>query len=144
MSSKITYFKTERFIKEGMFDQTGSKCTIKGLVFRKGDTLAHHEVEQVIKSCNQYRDRDINTIIVKDENDLTIWIEETLTSSKLQNSKHSDMETPSQVDPRSLPTKTVIKKYRGQEYEETVVDWAAMQQINQSKPRRKYRGQYID
>ena len=48
------------------------------------------------------------------------------------------------TDSHPLPTKTVVKKYRGQEYQETIVDWTALQQIDRQKPRRKYRGQYID
>ncbi|MEO1673086.1 MAG: hypothetical protein AAFR77_20300 [Cyanobacteria bacterium J06631_2] len=44
-----------------------------------------------------------------------------------------------------MPTKVVTKRYRGQVYEETVVDWAAVKQMpTMDKSRRKYRGNYID
>lgn len=47
---------------------------------------------------------------------------------------------------KAVPTKKVIRQYRGQTYEVEVPDYSAMQQAsqNQQKPRRKYRGQYID
>lgn len=45
-----------------------------------------------------------------------------------------------------IPTKKVIRQYRGQTYEVEVPDYSAIQNLaaNQQKPRRKYRGQYID
>ena len=47
-----------------------------------------------------------------------------------------------------LPTKKVIRRYRGQVYEEEVIDYAKVKQLglnlNKQKTRKKYRGQYID
>lgn len=145
MPSKISYFRTEHFLETADFNASGSKCTIDGLGFKKGDTFGHQETERVIIICNQYKDSDLNTLLVKGEDSLTIWVEEkSPTSSKPQNYQTSAVEQQSLTNPQPLPTKTVVKKYRGQEYEETVVDWAAIQQMNHQKPRRKYRGQYID
>ena len=60
------------------------------------------------------------------------------------NTENNQVATQPAEDKQSLPTKTITKRYRGQEYEEVVIDWAAVQQNQQNKPRRKYRGQYID
>ena len=49
--------------------------------------------------------------------------------------------------PTSIPTKKVVRRYRGQTYEVEVPDYPALMQLaqrNQNKPRRKYRGQYVD
>ena len=145
MAGKITYFKTEEFNQRGVFNQLGSECRINDLVFRKGDTLAPVEIKQVLDTCNKYSNFDINTLIVQSEDDLTIWIEEKSQRPIPQDNQINQVASPPQGNQQSLPTKTVTKKYRGQVYEETVVDWAAIQQMNQQvKPRRKYRGQYVD
>ncbi len=142
MAGKITYFNTEEFNQQGVFNHLGSECKINDLVFRKGSTLAHLEIKQVLDTCNKYSNFDINTLIVKSEDDLTIWIEE---KSQRPISQDNQVTPPPQTNQQSMPTKTVTKRYRGQVYEETVVDWAAIQQTNQQgKPRRKYRGQYVD
>ncbi|MEM8721347.1 MAG: hypothetical protein AAGE84_18965 [Cyanobacteria bacterium P01_G01_bin.39] len=145
MAANITYFKIDQFKHKGEFDQYGSECKINELFFRKGDTLAHQEIKQVLDTCNKYKKFDVNTLIVKGEHDLTIWIEEK--SKRSTAIFDQDTQTTSQIvsNSQSLPTKTVTKTYRGQVYEEEVVDWAAVQQAGQpNKLRRKYRGQYID
>ena len=145
MAVKITYFKKEDFLQQGEFNQFASECKINNLAFRKGDTLKNHEIKQVLDICNKYNGFDINTLIVKGEDDLTIWIEEKSQRTASQDSDNSsEIAAPPSAAQQPLPTKTVTKRYRGQVYEETVVDWAAVQQLNQQKPRRKYRGQYID
>ena len=145
MAGKITYFKTEEFNQLGVFNQLGSECTINDLVFRKGATLAHLEIQQVLDTCNKYSNFGINTLIVKSEDDLTIWIEEKSQRPIFQDNQNHQVASPPQANQQSIPTKTVTRRYRGQVYEETVIDWAAIQQMNQQgKPRRKYRGQYID
>ncbi|HEY9767286.1 MAG TPA: hypothetical protein V6C71_02120 [Coleofasciculaceae cyanobacterium] len=129
-----------------MFDQSGTKCTIDGLVLKKGDRSGHDDIQKIMSSCRQYNLLGINTIVVKGDNDLTIWIEEkSQTIQEAGVTKDDEVTRQPLANNQSLPTKTVTKQYRGQVYEEVVVDWAAMQQTNQqNKPRRKYRGQYID
>lgn len=145
MPSRTSYFKTERFLKEASFDRSGLKCVSEDRVFQKDDTWTHDEADKVINLCSQYRNDEIDTIVVKGEKDLTVWIEDKSTAIPEPSDRVSaSTDRQSMANPQFLPTKTVIKKYRGSEYEETVVDWAAVQQIQQSKPRRKYRGQYID
>lgn len=145
MPSKTSYFKTERFLKEATFDRSGLKCVIKNRIFKKDDSWTHDESEKVINLCSQYRNNEIDTLVVKGKNDLTVWIEDKSTAAiESPNQVASIADRQSLTDPQALPTKTIIKKYRGREYEETVVDWAAVQQIQQPKPRRKYRGQYVD
>ncbi|MEM7595172.1 MAG: hypothetical protein AAF383_27360, partial [Cyanobacteria bacterium P01_A01_bin.83] len=143
MVAKITYFKIDEFKKKGEFNQYGSECKINELFFRKGDTLTHQEIKQVLDTCNKYKKFDINTLIVKGEHDLTIWIEEKSKRPTAIFDQDTEATRQTVSNSQSLPTKTVTKRYRGQVYEEEVVDWAAIQQMNQQdKPRRKYRGQY--
>lgn len=145
MAGKITYFETEEFNQLGVFNQLGSECKINDLVFRKGATLAHLEIKQVLDTCNRYNNFDINTLIVKSEDDLTIWVEEKSQRPISQDNQNHQVASPLQANQQSRPKKTVTRRYRGQVYEETVVDLAAIQQMNQQdKPRRKYRGQYVD
>ena len=146
MAGKITYFKTEDFNSKGAFNEFKSECKINNLVFRRGDSLKHHEIKQVLDTCKKYNDFDINTLIVKGKEDLTIWIEQK--SQRSPDVSKADKPEETQTTPpaqQSLPTKVVTKRYRGQVYEETVVDWAALQQMKQQDTtRRKYRGNYID
>ena len=145
MAAKITYFKTEDFNHRGAFDRFHSECKLDNLVFRKGDTLKHYEIKQVLDTCNKYNSFNINTLIVKGEEDLTIWIEQKSQRSVTSERTNKLEETPqAAAAAQALPTKVVTKKYRGQVYEETVVDWAAVQQMNKDTVRRKYRGNYID
>lgn len=147
MAGKITYFTVEDFEKRGVFSDSGSKCTVNNAVFRKGDVFADIEIKKVLDTCNKYNNFGVDTLIVKKENELTIWIQEELSASNKPNNSIQDRNHPASTQPQtnqSLPTKTVVKRYRGREYEETVVDWAAVQQVDRQQPRRKYRGQYID
>lgn len=144
MAAKITYLKTEDFEQQGVFNHLGSECEINNLFFRKGDTLRDYEIKQVLDICNKYHKFDINTLIIKGEQELTIWIEEKSKRIASKSTQNNQVPQQYQVNKQSLPTKTITKKYRGQVYEEVVVDWAAVPQKTQPKPRRKYRGQYID
>ena len=145
MAAKITYFKAEDFNKRGTFNQFYSECRLDDLSFRRGDTLKHHEIKQVLDTCNKYNNFNINTLIVREKENLTIWIEQKSQpqatpdkASNLNKTQTASMQQP-------LPTKVVTKKYRGRVYEETVVDWAAVQQIQKKDTvRRKYRGNYVD
>lgn len=156
MTGKITYFKAEDFNRRGAFNQFYSECQLDNTAFRKGDVLKHEEIQLVLDTCKKYNNFGTNTLIVKDETTLTIWIEQI--SQRPASSDSNPIPSPaasnSDSSPQpSLPTKTVTKRYRGQVYEETVVDWAAVAmqkqgintgKINTGKQRRKYRGNYID
>ena len=146
MVSKITYLKTEDFNHRGVFNRFHSECKLDDLVFRKGNTLKHHEIKQVLDTCNKYNSFNINTLIVKGEENLTIWIEQKSQRSIAPERTNKLEETPqAAAAAQALPTKVVTKRYRGQVYEETVVDWAAVQQMkHKDTARRKYRGNYID
>ena len=147
MPGKTTYLTISDFTERGVIGSSGLEYNINNFSFRKGDSLGHHQIKEMLDTCKKYHNIDINTLIVKDEKNLTLWIEEKSKRAASQPIKSSNdeelaVETPAN---NQLPTKTVTKRYRGQVYEETVVDWAAVQQLNQQeKPRRKYRGQYID
>ena len=135
MPGKSTYLNATYFNKEGVFDSSGFECTINNSYFRKGNSLSNQDIKEVLNICKKYHNCDLSTLIVKDQETLTIWIEEKSSKNEAEPAKNS-----------SMPTKTVTRRYRGQVYEETVVDWSAVQQSNlpDNKPRRKYRGQYID
>ncbi len=145
MPGKIIYLSNDDFKSQGIFDLTGSECILDNLFFRKGDSLKHQQVRETLDLCKKYNDFNINTLIVKCQGSLTIWIEEKAKNAANQPVKSSENQpVKSPVKERSLPTKTVTKKYRGRVYEETVIDWLGVQQIQHNKPRRKYRGQYVD
>ena len=147
MASKITYIKTEDFETRRVLGSSNSECTLNNLFFRKSDAFSHHQIQEVLDICNKYNGFNINTLVVKSQDILTIWIEEKSKNTQFESSenKHQEANRQTQFVNQPLPTKKVTKKYRGQVYEEEVVDWAAVQQMSQqNKPTRKYRGQYID
>lgn len=150
MTGKTTYLTTEEFNDQALLNQIDSECTLNNLIFKKGDILEHHRIKEVLDICNKYNNFNINTLIVNSQEILTIWIEEKSQASpdqaiKTQVDQDSQEKIASLPTNQSIPTKKVTKRYRGQVYEEEVVDWGAMQQMNQqNKSRRKYRGQYID
>ena len=145
MPGKNLYLSVDDFNDQGTFDPSGLECTMNNLVFRKGDTVENFRIKEILDACKKYNGFNINTLIIKSKNHLTIWIEEK--NKPISDASVASQENPpvvSQSDNNKLPTKTVTKKYRGRVYEETVIDWSAVQQLKQNKPRRKYRGQYID
>ncbi len=148
MTVRTAYLKKDHFVEKANFDGSGEKCILNDLVFKKGDTLEKHELKTAITRSKQYNYKKLNTIVVRGKKDITLWIEDkSSTSSQIERELNSPIESNPQPTNQSLPTKTVTEKYRGREYQKVVVDWAAVQQINQlnqQKPRRKYRGQYID
>jgi len=144
MVGKITHFKAEDFNQKGTFNQFHSECQLDNLEFKKGDAFKHEEIKQVLDSCKKYNNFGINTLIIQSESNLTIWIEQ-----RFKDRADSEETTASTATQAPLPTKTVAKRYRGQVYEETVIDWAAVAMQKQgiqteNKQRRKYRGNYID
>ena len=146
MTGKSTYLNVKDFANKSTLKKSQSECLWGGVSFRKGDTMENHRIKEILAICQKYHSFNINTLIVKSQNDLTIWIEEKNLNNQV-GSLNSESKNPqnSQEDRQKLPTKTVTKKYRGQVYEETVIDWSAVKNINSGeRPRRKYRGQYID
>ena len=109
-------------------------------------------------------------MVVRSQEYLTIWVEDKIQSALRQNNKMNNKKAVAQNNDSvstekvlqkyrgrayeketivqnndSVPTKKVTKRYRGRVYDEEVVDWSQMQPTSQpKKPRRKYRGQYID
>lgn len=150
MAGKTTYLTIKEFKNQAVLNQFDSECTVNNLSFKKEETLEHHRIKEVLDICNKYNNFNINTLIVNSQETLTIWIEEKSQASsaqdiEIQEDKGNQDKIESRQTNQSIPTKKVIKRYRGQVYEEVVVDWGAMQQLNQqNKSPRKYRGQYID
>ena len=176
MAGQIKYFTKENFARQGIFNEFHSECKINNLHWKRGDTYRHQEIKAVLNLCKKFNQREFDTIIVRSEADLTIWIEDksqtrnllddssdrTQTNSAAPEAAQQQLPTKTvtrryrgqtyeetdstapEAAQQQLPTKTVTRRYRGQTYEETVIDWAAVQQANVAKPRRKYRGQYVD
>lgn len=145
MSGKTTYYTIDKFTKQGKLNTDGLECTIDNLRFRKGDSSSSRNIKEVIDTCKKYNNFSINTLIVRNEEILTIWIEQKPKENRDNAPVSSnDRAMDSQTSDRALPTKTITRRYRGQVYEETVIDWVAVQQSQLNKPRRKYRGQYIE
>ena len=145
MAGTTTYLESKELVQKGTFNKSGSEYTLDNIVFRKSKTWNGSDIEQAKDACNKYHKFDLSTLIVKEENKLTIWIEKksSITATKKNTEPQETIQT--QKDKQPIPTKTITKKYRGQEYEQVVVDWTAIQQTDlENKPRRKYRGQYID
>jgi len=70
MTGKITHFKYKDFDEQGTFNQFHSECRLDNLLFRKGDTLKHQEIQQVLNTCKKYNNFGANTLIVQGESDL--------------------------------------------------------------------------
>ena len=185
MTGKNTWLTTENSTPREFLDQSNSEFSLNDLVWRKVDNFKHNQILEVLDICQKYNELDINTFVVRSQENLTIWIEET---SKLSSSHNNPnikvnkdqtvLQTPQSIPTQtvakdsqpiptekvtrkyrgqmyeeeqlasnhdSIPTKTEIKKYRGKLYEEEIIDWTKMQPPSpQNKPRRKYRGHYID
>lgn len=143
MPGKSTYLTADDFTEKSVLEPSGFECTINNSYFRKGDSLNNQKIKEVLSICQKYHSLNINTLIIKDQEILTIWIENMSDKSNIE-SKENRVDESQVQNNQSLPTKTVTKRYRGQVYEETVIDWSAVEQAKQNKPPRKYRGQYID
>lgn len=70
-----TYLEFKELDQKGTFNKSGSEYTLDNIVFRKSKTWNSGEIEQAKDACNKYHRFDLNTLIVKEENKLTIWIE---------------------------------------------------------------------
>ena len=143
MEGKISYLVLKKFHQQGTVDSSGSKYTMDGSTFSKGETFDKEEIKQALQICNQHSREKTNTLIVKDEGSVVIWVEDKPYKPDDNKILESNPINTQQPD-RQLLTKKVIKRYRGQTYEETVIDWEAMQQTGRQNSIRKYRGQYVD
>lgn len=145
MSGKTTYLTTKDFKEKGIVAASGFECTINNSYFRKSDSLSNRQIKEILDICKKYHSFDINTLIIKDGGILTIWVEEKSKTTKSSENLSQQPQVEILANNLSLPTKTVTRRYRGQIYEETVIDWSAVERSDrQNKSSRKYRGQYID
>ena len=149
MTAKVTFIIEKELNNRVALDSSDTICTLNNLHFRKSEAFPGSKIKKVLDICNDYKANNVNTLLVRNKDLLTIWIEDkskivSTPETEIQESSQPQANTP-QPDSSQLPTKKITKRYRGQVYEEEVVDWAAVKQINlHNKPRRKYRGQYID
>lgn len=133
--------------------------------FKKGATFSLAMQEQALKYCQKYLDKGLNSLLVQSKHYFTIWIQSTNTESQPTHLKANLSPVNSElvakdtnfqsiqkvvavdsINEAQIPKKKVTKLYRGVAYEIEAPDHSLIQQTvqDQLKPRRKYRGQYID
>lgn len=168
MSDLSLYFTEQEFHKYSRF-LNASSIDFEGDSFNKGVTFSLKMQEQAIKYCQKLAAKKIKSLSIKSKYGITIWIqtegdEDKETKPKLhllneekaieQSHTESNKITSSDLEKfNSLPknltnevsTKKVTRVYRGQTYEVEIPDYSAIQKrSSRQKPRRKYRGQYVD
>ena len=137
-----------------------SSVDFEGNSFNKKFTFSLEMQERAIKYCQKFAAKKIKSLLVKGEYGITVWIEtqnSNFKEIKLESLPPTEIIKPSNDESNiesnnsqehithKIPTKKVTRVYRGQTYEVEVLDYSALQNMpKQQKPRRKYRGQYID
>ena len=161
MSSLVIQIAEEELRKSGNLASNAQSVDFENVSFRKGPTFPLEMYEKALAYCEKFSVKQLKSLIVKNKYSLTIWNQQQTSVISDQDAAKAGTEklqTPtSQVEftensgqeqaaPNKVPTKTVVRHYRGQTYEVQVPDYSAIQQqlSNKQKPRRKYRGQYID
>ena len=167
MSDCLRHF-TEKEFNKYSYPLNASSIDYEGNSFNKRLTFSLAMQEQAIKFCQKLAVIKIKSLLVTGKYGITIWIQTQNSNSKSikpksllfttekketkqsydesNNVKSSDVEqlnSPQENLTNKLPTRKRV--YRGQTYEVKIVDYSAIQKIpNRQKPRRKYRGQYVD
>lgn len=169
MVGRITYLSREKFVACGVFAQENLEYITNDFVFIRKDSLELRRLEETRNICQKYSKLNLNTIVVRSSEHLTVWVEdreksflkriETIQSKNNLAQYHSASENKTVHKYRGreyekekittnrnlICTQKVIKKYRGQTYQEAVVNWSSLKpEKPPEKFRRKYRGQYID
>ena len=121
--------------------------------YKKGPTYSLSMRPQAITYCQNNMAQQLRSLIVQSAHFITVWsqtdILETPTSPKTATTSETHKPANSlqnQGSTPNIPTKKIIRRYRGQTYEVEIPDYAAINN-NQNQPktqRKKYRGQYID
>ena len=149
--------------QQGKFISGKDLVHLNNCTFKKGITFTLGDKDKVLKSYQEKSQNNRKYLLVEHKFGLVVWNEETLISSEklksredssidqsLANHKaiqHKEISSPNlnNIEPK-IPTKKIIKRYRGQVYEEVVPDLSSFKrQDSQPQPKRlKYRGKYID
>ena len=163
MSSLVIQIAEEELKRSGNLASNAQSIDFEDVSFKKGPTFPLEMYEKALAYCEKFSVKQLKSLIVKNKYSLTIWNQQQTSvlsdqdavtaktgteksqeqAAKVEFTENSEQ---GQAAPNKVPTKTVIRRYRGQTYEVQVPDYSAMQQqlSNKQKTRRKYRGQYID
>ncbi len=77
MAVKSTYLTVNNPKEQVSFDSTGLRCKINEINFTQKSSLEDREIKEVLNICKKYHASNLDTLIIKDNNILTIWMEET-------------------------------------------------------------------
>ena len=155
---------TEKEFSKYLENLNASSVDYEGSSFNKGFTFSLAMQEQAIKHCQKFATQKLKSLLVKGRYGITVWIQTQSSNSEevleflpsIEIVKPSDDESSSvnfnagannsqENITHEIPAKKVTRVYRGQTYEVEIPDYSTIQNISgQQKPRRKYRGQYID
>jgi hypothetical protein len=145
MNIKIVRLSELELSEAGKFNSEFSEVIVNNCIFIKGPNFSLSLEEQVLNYCQKLANNSQKSLIIKGKYSYTIWVEQK-SSSDLSSTIISQTEPidNSLTNDRQQPLiKKIIKKYRGQTYEE-ILSQPVISSTIPEKHRRKYRGQYID
>lgn len=157
-------YLTEKEFSKYLGTLNTSSIDYEGSSFNKKFTFSLGMQEQAIKYCQKFAAKKIKSLLVKGKYGITIWIQTQNSNSeeikseipiteivKPSNNKSNSVNSALELDnsqeniTHKIPTKKVTRVYRGQTYEVEIIDYSTLHNMpKQQKPRRKYRGQYVD
>ena len=143
---------TKAFLdKKGAFTPDGKTIKFYNLIFAKENlSFSLKEQEKAVEYCKKSLQNNEIYLIVETELELEIWKRnlevEPDKSKEADNSLKETSSQPINDIEEEIPTKKIMKKYRGKVYEEIVPDTSSLNQNSSvSQPKRlKYRGKYIN
>lgn len=150
MNQNIIQISATQLLDQGS-SKSESLIDFNNCTYKKGITLPFSSKEKALERCQEITKNNRKCLLVEYKFGLMIWIEEPTISSDKSNIATENLlkdklsSEPDTIKPE-IPTKKIIKKYRGQVYEIVVPDLSSVtQQDYQGKTSKlKYRGKYID
>ena len=134
-------------------DKKAKTVNFQNIDYKKGPTYSLSMRPQAITFCKSNMAQKLRSIIVESSHFITVWTQtKTIQTSTTANDSDTSQENnqvnshQAQGSAPKIPTKKIIRRYRGQTYEVEVPDYAALKnnQAQQQTQRKKYRGQYIN
>lgn len=134
-------------------DKKASVVNFQNFDYKKGPTYSLSMRPQAINYCQSKMAQQLKSIIVESSHFITVWNQLTNNQASASSSVNKSPENTQQSNSnqaqqstQKIPTKKVIRRYRGQTYEVEVPDYAALKNNQNQQPtqRKKYRGQYIN
>ena len=153
MSAYITQLTEQEFDQQTHSNENNLSVKFQESLFKQGLTFSLPMKRQAMRYCQKLIEKNISSLLVKGTYCFTVWVQEHNSHHSSQQNNWStqqqsnSFQASSTIDnPHQVGRKKITKTYRGQTYEVEVPDYSAIENVlqNQSKPRKKYRGQYID